>query len=104
VTRTATAAITVTTTAPPPVASTATVTTPTIAFSPPTVTIAPGGSVTWQLSGATHNVTFDGAAPTGGNVGDTQPGGSATRAFSTAGTYDYHCTRHNGMTGRVVVQ
>ena len=104
VTRTATAAITVTTTAPPPVASTATVTTPTIAFSPPTVTIAPGGSVTWQISGATHNVTFDGAAPTGGNVGDTSPGGSATRTFPVAGTYDYHCTRHNGMTGRVVVQ
>jgi plastocyanin len=105
-TRTATASVTVTTAAPPPppVASTATVSTPTIAFSPPTVTIAPGGSVTWQISGATHNVTFDGAAPTGGNVGDTQPGGSATRTFSTAGTYSYHCTRHNGMTGRVVVQ
>jgi plastocyanin len=68
------------------------------------VTIAPGGSVTWQISGATHNVTFDGAAPTGGNVGDTSPGGSATRTFPVAGTYDYHCTRHNGMTGRVVVQ
>jgi plastocyanin len=103
-TRTATASVTVTTTAPPPVASTATVTTPTIAFSPGTVTIAPGGSVTWQISGATHNVTFDGAAPTGGNVGDTSPGGSATRTFPVAGTYDYHCTRHNGMTGRVVVQ
>ena len=49
-------------------------------------------------------MTFSGAAPTGGNVPDTDSGGSATRTFSTAGTYDYQCTRHSGMTGRVVVQ
>jgi trimeric autotransporter adhesin len=107
-TRTATASITVTTTTtpppPPPPTSSATVTTVATSFSPQTVTIAPGGSVTWQISGATHNVTFSGAAPTGGNVGDTNSGGSATRTFSTAGTYDYQCTRHSGMTGRVVVQ
>ncbi|HEX8242455.1 MAG TPA: plastocyanin/azurin family copper-binding protein, partial [Longimicrobium sp.] len=103
-TRTATASVTVTTTAPPPSTSTATVTTPTIAFSPSVVTISAGGTVTWQISGATHNVTFTAAAPTGGNVPDTAPGGSATRTFPTAGTYDYQCTRHNGMTGRVVVQ
>ncbi|HVG45002.1 MAG TPA: Ig-like domain-containing protein [Longimicrobium sp.] len=106
-TRTATASITVTTTAPPPPpppTPSVTVTTPGTSFSPQTVTIAPGGSVTWQISGATHNVTFGGAAPTGGNVPDTNSGGSATRTFSTAGTYDYQCTRHSGMTGRVVVQ
>ncbi|HSU14293.1 Ig-like domain-containing protein [Longimicrobium sp.] len=104
VAKTGSAAITVTTTAPPPSTSTATVTTPTIAFSPPLVTIQAGGSVTWRISGATHNVTFAGPGPTGGNVPDTSPGGSATRTFPTAGTYDYQCTRHNGMTGRVVVQ
>ncbi|MFL5386624.1 MAG: Ig-like domain-containing protein [Longimicrobiaceae bacterium] len=111
-TRTATASITVTTTTapppppppPPPPTSSVTVTTPGISFSPQTVTIAPGGSVTWQISGARHNVTFSGAAPTGGNVPDTDSGGSATRTFPTAGTYDYQCTRHSGMTGRVVVQ
>jgi len=107
-TRTATASITVTTTTtpppPPPPTSSVTVTTVNTSFSPQTVTIAPGGSVTWQISGARHNVTFSGAAPTGGNVPDTDPGGSATRTFSTAGTYDYQCTRHSGMTGRVVVQ
>jgi plastocyanin len=105
-TRTATASITVTTTAPPPPpppTSSVTVTTPGTSFSPQTVTIAPGGSVTWQISGARHNVTFSGAAPTGGNVPDTE-NGSATRTFPNAGTYDYQCTRHNGMTGRVVVQ
>jgi plastocyanin len=89
---------------PPTTPSTATVTTVNVSFSPATVTIAAGGSVTWQISGATHNVTFAGAAPTGGNVPDTDSGGSASRTFATAGSYDYRCTRHDGMTGRVVVQ
>jgi plastocyanin len=106
-TRTATATITVTTTAPPPPPpdnpSTATVATPGESFSPQTVTISAGGSVTWNISGATHNVTFSGAAPLGGNIPDTRAG-SATRTFPTAGTYSYQCTRHGGMTGQVVVQ
>ncbi|HEU4558433.1 MAG TPA: plastocyanin/azurin family copper-binding protein, partial [Longimicrobium sp.] len=101
VTRTATAAVTVTTTAPP--VGNATVTTPGESFSPQTVTIAPGTTVTWQFSGNTHNVTFNTVAPTGGNIPD-RSSGSVTRTFPTAGTYDYRCTRHNGMTGRVVVQ
>lgn len=82
----------------------ATVSTPGESFAPPSVTIAPGGAVTWQFSGARHNVTFTGAAPTGGNIPDTEPGRSVSRSFPAAGTYDYTCTRHGGMNGRVVVQ
>jgi plastocyanin len=59
--------------------------------------------VTWNISGATHNVTFNGAAPTGGNIPDTRSG-SVARTFPTAGTFGYQCTRHGGMTGQVVVQ
>jgi plastocyanin len=112
VTRTGSATVTVTagggTTPPPPPPpppgnSSATVTTPGETFSPQTVTITAGGTVTWQISGATHNVTFNGAAPTGGNIPDTRSGNIA-RQFTTAGSYDYQCTRHSGMTGRVVVQ
>jgi plastocyanin len=84
--------------------STATVTTPSARFNPSEVTIPTGGSVTWQFSEARHNVTFQGAAPTGGNIPDQDPGTSASRAFTAAGTYDYVCTRHSGMTGRVTVQ
>lgn len=104
------AAVTVTvgsTTTPPPsgAPSAATVTTPGNSFSPATVTIATGGTVTWQITGSTrHNVTFSGAAPAGGNVPDTDGGGSASRTFTTAGTYNYACTRHSGMNGTVVVQ
>lgn len=91
---------------PPPAApSAATVTTPGTTFSPATVTIARGGSVTWQFIGSTrHNVTFSGTAPAGGNVPDTDAGGSASRTFAAAGTYSYSCTRHSGMNGSVVVQ
>ena len=88
---------------PPPLA--ATVTTPGESFSPATVTIGTGGTVTWQFTGSSrHNVTFNGNAPTGGNIPDTEAGGSAQRTFSTAGTYAYTCTRHSGMNGTVVVQ
>jgi plastocyanin len=88
---------------PPPSGSTATVTTPGESFSPATVTIARGGTVSWEISGATHNVTFQGAAPTGGNVPDTRSG-TVSRTFPTAGSYPYSCTRHSGMNGSVVVQ
>jgi len=72
-------------------------------FSPGSVTVAPGSSITWQIAGGTHNVTFGGTKPTGGDVPDTGSGNSVSRTFPTAGTYDYQCTRHSGMTGRVVV-
>jgi plastocyanin len=88
----------------PPSGSTATVTTPNATFSPSEITIPTGGSVTWQFSDARHNVTFQGAAPTGGNIPDQDPGASASRTFATAGAYSYVCTRHSGMAGRVTVQ
>jgi plastocyanin len=91
-------------TTPPPSGSTVTVTTPNATFSPSDVTIPAGGSVTWQFSEARHNVTFQGTAPTGGSVPDQDAGTSASRTFAVAGTYNYSCTRHAGMTGRVIVQ
>ena len=84
---------------------TATVTTPGSSFNPGSVTIGAGGTVTWQFTGSSrHNVTFSGTAPPGGNIPDTDVGGSAQRQFPTAGTYPYSCTRHSGMNGTVVVQ
>lgn len=71
-------------------------------FDPPTVVIAPNGTVTWTFA-MLHNVTFTGIAPTGGNIPD-QSTGSASRTFPTAGIYDYRCTIHAGMNGRVTVQ
>jgi plastocyanin len=103
VTRTGSATVTVTASAGPAAPSSVVVTTPGESFTPATATIGVGGTVTWEISGATHNVTFGGAAPAGGNIPDTR-GGTASRQFTTAGTYEYQCTRHSGMQGRVVVQ
>lgn len=86
-----------------PVPGGVTVTTPNLSFAPGTVNIAIGATVTWQFSGNTHNVTFSGLQPPGGNVPDQPAGSSQSRTFASAGTYGYVCTRHNGMTGTVVV-
>ncbi len=87
--------------APPPGGVTVT-TTGNNTFSPSAVTLAAGGAVTWQFGNGTHNVTFGGAQPPGGNIPD-QSAGAQSRTFPTAGTYTYQCTRHNGMNGSVTV-
>ena len=75
----------------------------TFAFSPTSVTITKGGTVTWNNTGSTvHNVTFTSSgAPAGiGNFSS----GSNSRTFPTSGTYSYQCTNHSGMQGTVTVQ
>ncbi len=72
-------------------------------FEPQTVAITRQGTVTWTFA-MLHNVTFgSGGAPTGGNIPDTGTG-SVQRTFPNAGTFNYSCTIHPGMTGSVVVQ
>jgi plastocyanin len=73
-------------------------------FSPDTVKIAANGTVTWTFPGPeTHNVTFDGAPPAGGNIADRNSGSEA-RTFANVGRSSYRCTRHAGMNGAVVVR
>lgn len=71
-------------------------------FVPPVVTIAPGDTVTWSNDdGAPHQIGFkDGASGS-----DTIfPGKTFSRRFDMTGSYDYFCTIHNYMTGRIVVR
>jgi plastocyanin len=73
------------------------------AFSPSQVDISTGGTVTWTFSGAeAHNVSFASTTGAPQSIGDSQ-NTSASRTFTTAGTFNYNCTRHAGMTGVVVV-
>jgi plastocyanin len=72
-------------------------------FSPQTVTIARGGTVTWQVSTRPHNVAFLGATGAPANV-PTGTNYEVARPFPTAGTFAYACTLHAGMIGTVVVQ
>jgi plastocyanin len=69
-------------------------------FHPSTITVNPGESVTWvwEDGDIEHNVT-------GGRFRSrTQAHGSFTVRFTHAGTFDYRCTIHEGMVGRVVVR
>jgi plastocyanin len=72
------------------------------AFAPAEITIAPGESVTWTNDdGAPHGLEYNDGAP-GTDV--LLPGASFTRRFDQSGTYDYSCSIHPYMTGRVVVR
>lgn len=73
-------------------------------FSPATLTVARGSTVTFSNnSGVAHDVVFDAASPPGGDIGVISAG-SQTRTFTTAGLYSFHCTIHAGMSGSVTVQ
>jgi len=68
-------------------------------FSPATVTVAVGTKVTWKNTGATdHTVTG-----TGWDSGNIASGSQYSKTFDTAGTFDYHCSIHPTMTGKVIV-
>jgi plastocyanin len=71
-------------------------------FTPGEITIAPGESVTWTNDdGAPHGLEYhDGAKGTDLLL----PGASFSRRFDRPGTYDYNCSVHPYMTGRVVVR
>ena len=74
-------------------------------FTPGTLTVAKGTTVTWQWGGKnSHSVvgTFDGQ-----NVQSPTNTGSGTFSFTfnTPGTYNYHCGVHGtAMPGTIVVQ
>ena len=71
------------------------------AFSPATVTIAAGGSVTFHNDDdRAHTVTANDGAFDSGTIGE---GGSWKWSFEQAGTFAYLCAIHPEMTGKVVV-
>lgn len=72
------------------------------AFTPAEITIAPGEGVTWTNDdGAPHGLEFHDGAP---GTDLLLPGASFSRRFDRPGTYDYNCSVHPYMTGRVVVR
>lgn len=79
------------------------VTTGAASFNPSSETIPVNDSIFYTFGGVTHNVTFAAATGAPDNIGDTA-NATVKRAFKTAGTFDYRCTIHAGMNGKIVVQ
>jgi plastocyanin len=73
-------------------------------FSPSTVTIQAGQSVTWNWVSGFHSVVSD-STPQAWADSPAQASGQFTVMFPTAGSYPYHCGIHGAMmTGTVIVQ
>lgn len=73
------------------------------AFSPNTITVKVGDTVTWEnMDSAAHTVTSSSAE--GPKSGTLQQGQSYSYKFTQAGTYNYACKFHPSMVGSVTVQ
>ena len=87
--------------ATPPVSGGASVSIKNFAYSPQSLTIKVGTTVTWtNEDDVTHSVTAD----TGGFNASIGPGETVSFAFTKLGTYQYHCNPHPDMLGTIVVQ
>ncbi len=101
VTKSATAAVTVS--GAPPNAVTVVAGASTNDFTPSSVAIARTGTVTWTFAARVHNVEFQGATGAPSNIPNSS-NVSVARTFGTAGTFSYLCSLHSGMSGTVQVQ
>jgi plastocyanin len=72
------------------------------AFSPTTLTVKAGTTVTWTNSdSATHTVTSDNGVFDSGSMAN---GKTYSFTFNQTGTFPYHCTFHPSMKATVIVQ
>lgn len=79
----------------------------TFAFSPATITIKVGTTVTWtNTTSAPHTVTSDDGTTfdSGINTPIAANGGTFSFTFTKAGTFAYHCQIHPFMKAVVIVQ
>jgi plastocyanin len=71
------------------------------AFSPATITVTAGTTITWTNKDAVaHTVTSDGGLFDSGSIAS---GGTTSIQFNNTGTFPYHCAVHPGMKASVIV-
>jgi len=72
------------------------------AFTPSTITVAKGTTVTWRNDDSyIHRIAADDGSF---DLGDQLAGSSVTYTFVQSGAYPYHCTVHPFMKGVVIVE
>ena len=72
------------------------------AFSPVTLTVSVGTTVMWSNQDTSiHTATADDKSFDTGNIA---PGAVGSATFGKAGTFTYHCTIHQYMTGTIAVR
>ena len=77
-------------------------------FVPETLTVSKGTTVTWTNEDTTLHTVTSGSAESGNSgtefdSGYLAAGKTFQHQFGTAGTFDYYCTLHPWMKGKVVV-
>lgn len=73
------------------------------AFSPPSITVKAGTTVTWTNKDSVAHTVTETDGQTGPSSSDVNPNGTYTFTFSKPGTYHYHCSIHPEMVGTVTV-
>jgi plastocyanin len=71
-------------------------------FSPATLTVKAGTTVTFKGVSGSHTVTSDTGSPMAFDQSISE-GSSITITFASPGTYKYHCSIHASMHGTIVV-
>ena len=75
------------------------------AFAPATITIKSGTKVTWtNQDSVQHTATSILSPPESFDSGLLARGESFSFTFTKPGTYDYHCTPHPSMKGKIIVE
>ncbi len=76
-----------------------------MSFSPASITVKKGATVTWtNQDDVHHDVASDAGSPAGGPSGALiGKGEQISFTFNTVGTFTYHCTPHPFMHGTVIV-
>jgi plastocyanin len=72
------------------------------AFTPLIITVPVNTTIIWTNKDAnSHTVTSNDNSFDSGNI---TTNGTYSHQFTSAGTYQYHCSIHSNMTGTVIVQ
>jgi amicyanin len=72
-------------------------------FSPDTMTVNKGTTVTWTNHDNVDHTATSQSGPTSFDSGNIKPGGTYSYTFNETGTYGYICTIHPYMKGNVTV-